>query len=379
MDLTLSDTQQLLSDSARALLTNRADFERLRAVEDSPLGFDTALWAEMTASGWTDLVAGGWDEESDGLMATLLSELGRAAVASPFFQTVAAAGLMAASLGDTPARDACLARIADGAKSALLASAGLPGLARGTMQAEEITLNGGPYYIEWAHVAEQLVCPVRVGAGFVLVLLDPGDAGVSITPLRATDNERVAQVDLCNVRLGRDRLLTGEAVPAAKVEHALLRMRVLRATEMAGGTAHVLELTTQYVKERHQFGRPLAALQSVQHVCADMAIEADAAWLATWEAVTMMGHADAFAPRAAIATYIAGRAYERTTQMAAQVHGGMGSMAEYPLQFYYRRAKAQRLRLGSIPMQLEAVARHVVDRTAASGTFPTRELIVAED
>jgi acyl-CoA dehydrogenase len=54
----------------------------------------------------------------------------------------------------------------------------------------------------------------------------------------------------------------------------------------------------------------------------------------------------------------------------AQLHGGVGMIRDYPLHFYYRRAKAMQLRLGSAAEQLEELARVLVDPVTEAGGSP---------
>lgn len=377
MDLSYSETETILADAARSFLEGEFTPAVLHRLEQSSSGFDEDSWKKIVASGWTELAAGDLQGEALQLLAVLLREMGRAALASPFFQSVAAAAVPLAQLGGGDRAARLLSAIADGAKAVLVAPANLNGLPSGTLTAEEVKFNGGPFIVEWAHVAEHLVCPVCVSeVDYVLVALTPGHPGLKIRELRSIDNERIAQVSFEQLCVGSDAVVSKPLAREA-VERCMELVRLLRAIEMAGGSQRVLEMTVDYVKNRNQFGHPLATLQAVQHMCASMAMESDAAFLATCEAVSLAAQPADFSPRAALATFTAGRAYERVTQWSAQLHGGMGAMSEYPLQFYFRRAKGQRQRLGSVGFQLECVASRVVD-VAARGTFPTRELLVAE-
>lgn len=376
MHLMPSETETIFCNAARSLLVDKFDPSTLRRLENSTTGFDEGLWQAIVAAGWTELVAADLEGEGLSLLAVLLRELGRAAVASPYFQAIAA-GVALQRLGGNGIAKEMLSSIAAGKKAVLVAPSDHAGLPKGILTAQSIEFHGGPFFVEWAHLAELFVCPIWTeAAGWMLVALSPGHKGLSITEMRSIDNERVAAVAFDHVIADRGRVITPDGFDTQALETCLLLVRLLRAVEMSGGVELVQEMTVDYVCKRSQFGKPLGALQAVQHICADLAMESDAALLATAEAVSLASVPAAFRSRAALASFISGRAYERATQASAELHGGMGAMSEYPLQFYYRRAKGQRQRLGSIRFQLESVARHVVDVAARTGKFPTREFLV---
>jgi alkylation response protein AidB-like acyl-CoA dehydrogenase len=136
---------------------------------------------------------------------------------------------------------------------------------------------------------------------------------------------------------------------------------LLRCAEMVGGGRRVLEMMVEHLSNRQQFGHPIASFQAVQHACADVAIQLDGARLATYEALWLVTHDRPFAKEAAVAALFTGQACERAVSTAGQLFGGVGYTREFYLHFYYRRAKAQQLRLGSPRNLLEKLATVVFD------------------
>ena len=102
-----------------------------------------------------------------------------------------------------------------------------------------------------------------------------------------------------------------------------------RAVQIAGAAAAALELTIGYVRERSQFGRPLARFQAVQQNIAVAAAEVAAAAQIARAAFAALDRDDAFF--AASAKITAGRAGTAAARAAHQFHGAMGFTAEYPL------------------------------------------------
>ena len=116
---------------------------------------------------------------------------------------------------------------------------------------------------------------------------------------------------------------TGDVTPFRQA------MATARAVQIAGAAAAALELTIGYVRERSQFGRPLARFQAIQQHIAVAAAEAAAAAQMARAAFAALDRDDAFL--AASAKITAGRAGTAAAKAAHQFHGAMGFTAEYPL------------------------------------------------
>lgn len=370
MDLRLTDTDQLLAEQARALLAADAPPERLAEWEAGADGFDRALWARIVELGWPGVA---FPEASGGGGGTLVSlgvlagEIGRAAYPSPFLQSVTA-GLATARLGTTKRATAVVESIArDGNPAALLWVPGCGSSCTAERRGAAIVVSGR-LVVEWGHVAATLVCLAPLSDGIAVVALDAGAPGLRISPRRSFDNERVALVELDGVEVAPgDHLVPGGITDPAAVAGALGVVRLVRAAELVGVAERTLELTAAYVSTRVQFGVPIGTFQAVQHACADVATLVHGARLATDE-----GLSGGRSPRraGALAGYLAGRAAVAAAVTGAQLHGGVGMIRDYPLHFYYRRAKAMQLRLGSAAEQLEELARVLVDPVADEGGSP---------
>ena len=364
MDLRLDETDQLLSRQARSLLAGAAPPERLAEWEAGADGFDRAQWARLVELGWTGVAVPESSGGGGGSLVTLgglAGEIGRAAYPSPFLPTVTA-GLVTARLGTTKRAAALLESVSrDGTPAALLWTPGCGTGFTAERRGPSLVLSGR-LIAEWAHVAATLVCLAATPDGVAAVAVDAGTAGLRVSSRRSFDNERVAVVEFDGVEVGPDaHLVSGGVAGAAEAADALGEVRLVRAAELVGGAEKTLELTAAYVGSRVQFGVPIGTFQAVQHACADVATLVHCARLATDE-----GLSGGRPPRqaGAVAAYLAGRAAVAAAVTGAQLHGGIGMIRDYPLHFYYRRAKAMQLRLGSAARQLEELAQVLVDPVA---------------
>jgi len=378
-----SEEQRLIRDSARALLAGRAGPAQLRAALSEPGSYDRKLWRAMVELGWTGLAlpedcggAGlGWVE-----LCILQEEQGRLLVASPFFATSALAAPLIAASANATQRRALLTRIARGEvriACALNGTDGRPppeGISVSLeTRAGGFTLRGVSDFVIHADSADLLLVLARAphaqGAEAISVVVIPAaSAGVTIHPHVMLDLTRpMSRVELNGVIVEPQQILGEESAAGTAIAEALDRARIALASEALGGAERVLEMTTAYVKERVQFGRPIGSFQAIKHRLADMMIEVEAAKSAAWYAACVADERpEELSEAAAIAKSYCCDAFFDCAANAIQLHGGIGFTWEHDVHFYFKRARATAMLLGSPAWQRERLVRHF-----ASGAAPT--------
>lgn len=131
-------------------------------------------------------------------------------------------------------------------------------------------------------------------------------------------------------------------------------MASLRAAEMAGMMAKLLELSVNYANERSQFGKAIGQFQAIQQQLSVLAEESAAARMAS----RMAFNGKQFtAISAATAKMRAGIAATKAAAIAHGVHGAIGFSEEYDLQLYSRRLLESRIVAGSESYWAEAIGR----------------------
>jgi alkylation response protein AidB-like acyl-CoA dehydrogenase len=366
IDLGWSEAQEMLRESARGFLAKEAPKSVIRQIEVDPRGYSPALWRKMADLGW---LAMPFPESAGGVGGSLIDagllaeELGRACLPSPYIHTVAA-GLTLLEAGRTD----LVAKIISGNLIAVPAFTEsdprpIPPAVKLAIAPDGAgyRLNGLKRFVEYGHAADLLLCSGRTNPGDsedgITLMLIGGDArGLARRNLATTGGDPAAELSFDGVSAGAGDLVgeSGHGWPI--VNRALNRLFALRAAEMAGGTRQVLEMTVEYTKMRVQFGRTLASFQAVQHICSDIAIMADGAELAARQAVWAVERGSQCEYEVSAAKAFAGQAYSMATINAVQLHGGIGYMQEYDLQFYYRRARSEEVMLGTTEDHLERVA-----------------------
>ncbi len=128
--------------------------------------------------------------------------------------------------------------------------------------------------------------------------------------------------------------------------------RIGIAAQALGLAEGALNETVSYVKERKQFGRPIAQLQNTQFTLADMSVRVEASRLLVERAMNAKQNKDrALSVYAAEAKLFASETASYVTSKAVQLHGGYGYTREYPVERMMRDAKITEIYEGTSEVQ----------------------------
>ncbi len=304
MDLDLSDDQQAILEALGQLLERHAG--PARAIELGKKGaYDDALDEALAGAGFAQMYL---DDETGPLEAALLVD----AVAQ-------AAGVV--SIG----------------ASALVAPAVAGRALDGPLA---LARRGGDRLVRFAPHARTLL--VDAGDQARVVELGPAD----VEPVRSNFGYPVA-------RLAAGALERGEPLGAGSGQRLRDWWRVAIATESAGTMRAALDCTVAYLKQREQFGRPIASFQAVQHRLAECAILVEGVrWLAL-EAAYHGAQTEAAAVAAAYATGAARQVFAEMHQLS----GAIGFTHEHDLHVWTMRLQALKLEMDGAASHQRAIAQ----------------------
>jgi alkylation response protein AidB-like acyl-CoA dehydrogenase len=327
MDFALSEEQAELAATVRSLLEKRADSAAVRSASTWATGHDEVLWATLCEQ--IGVAALNIPEEYDGAGATffetavVLEELGRSLAPSPLLATVVAAEALLAS-GTEDAKQRLLPRIAAG-------------------EIATIVLDG----------------PVLDADRAAIVLAVIGDDLVEVTGATATWTESMDQ----SVRLGRLDLATAQTAVVGDGAAARTRAELVGAAAVSalavGLSDRALQMTTDYTKERVQFGRPIGSFQAIKHRLAEVFARTELARSASWAASYALAEGEDPA-EAAFLTHAAASYALETAQLAAseciQLHGGIAITWEHDAHLVFKRAHSLSHLFGAPHRHRESVA-----------------------
>ncbi|MGZ4482551.1 MAG: acyl-CoA dehydrogenase family protein [Gaiellales bacterium] len=119
--------------------------------------------------------------------------------------------------------------------------------------------------------------------------------------------------------------------------------RIIVAGGCLGMGRAALRRATEYVKQRHVFGRPIGMNQGVQFPLADSLAKLDAVELLIRKAAWMYDNGIPCGKEANEAKYLASTWAFEACDRAMQVHGGYGYTSEYHVERYWRESRVQRI------------------------------------
>ncbi|HZR49283.1 MAG TPA: acyl-CoA dehydrogenase family protein [Streptosporangiaceae bacterium] len=369
-DLLYDDTERSLADALKTLLDSQAG---LLARTESAETYDTALWRKVAA----DLgCAGLLIPERDGgagasyrEAASAAEELGAAVAPVPFVGSavVATVALLACARSGSAEAERLLRRMADGELTVALAigfatapdapfprSVRVAGPHQGDKASGWARLRGSVRGVADALPAAMLLVPSD-GVPHGLYAVDLSSARVTRSGVVSLDMTR----QLCDISFDdapATPIVSGSAAADA-VNAALRAGACVLAAELLGVAQRCLDMTVAYVKERHQFARPVGSFQAVKVRLADLWVSVAQARAAARYAAACLATGAADAPVAvALAKAYCSDVAVQAAQECVQLHGGIGFTWEHPAHLYLKRAKADSLAFGTADAHRRSLA-----------------------
>jgi alkylation response protein AidB-like acyl-CoA dehydrogenase len=357
MDLTLSDEQRLLRESAERFVGETYNAEHRRRLANDPLGFSAEIWKRFAELGWLALPI---PESHGGLgggaveIGILMEAFGRGLVSEPYLSTVVIGAALVGECGSEAQKQALLPAIADG--SLYLAFAHSERAARFDLAEVATTarkmpegwvLNGKKTAVLDGNAARQIIVSARIGAdhgaaGKICLFLVPANTpGLTKRDFPRLGGGRACNLELKDVRLAADALLGDgtDALPA--IEAVVDRAMAALGAEAVGIMQTLLDQTLEYTKIRKQFGQPLSANQVIRHRLADMAMNCDEARSMALRAALMADAEPVARSRAASgAKAKIGKCARFVAEQSVQLHGAMGVTEELDIGSYFKRLLA---------------------------------------
>ena len=157
-------------------------------------------------------------------------------------------------------------------------------------------------------------------------------------------------------RIPADAILGAKGKGFGIAMHTLDGGRIGIAAQALGIAEGALETTINYVKERKQFGRAIAAFQNTQFQLADMATKVEAAKLLVYRAAMKKAEYQtnpkvSYSVEAAMAKLYAAEVAMEVTTKCVQLHGGYGYIKEYDVERMMRDAKITEIYEGTSEVQ----------------------------
>lgn len=231
---------------------------------------------------------------------------------------------------------------------------------------DEYVLNGSKIFISNAPYAEIYIVfaktdPAAPGTrGMSAFIVEKNTPGLTVGEAEHKLGIRGSSTPplyFADCRIPKDNLLGAEGSGFKIAMQTLDGGRIGIAGQALGIGQAALDAAVAYAKERVQFGKPIATLQAIQWMIADMATEIDAARLLVYRAASYVDNDRPYSTEGAMAKLFASETATRVAGKAIQIHGGYGYTESYPVERNYRDAKITEIYEGTSEVQRMVIAR----------------------
>jgi alkylation response protein AidB-like acyl-CoA dehydrogenase len=375
MRLRVTEEQRELRAALRRFFADKSPSTEVRRLMATTEGYDPAVWAQMGEQLGLQGLAIPEEYGGSGFglreLVIVLEEMGRVLLCAPYFAGVVLAAGALMSCADENAKTDLLPGIAAGTTVATLAwtgedgrwdagGIGQGGIAMVAARAGDgWVLDGATTLVLDGHVADLVLVVARSPAGLSLFAVDGPAPGLTRAALPSLDQtRRLARLEFSTVPA---RLVGAVGTAGAVLAATLDRAAVALAAEQLGGAQRVLEMSVEYAKVRHQFGRPIGGFQAIKHKCADMLMEVESARSAVMYAAAVADESPAELPAAAgLAKAYCSDAYLHAAGENIQIHGGIGFTWEHDAHLYFKRATSSQLLLGTAAQHRARLADRIL-------------------
>ncbi|WP_077329384.1 acyl-CoA dehydrogenase [Virgibacillus siamensis] len=375
MNFQLTEEQEMLRKMVRDFA--KKEVEPTAAERDEEERFDRKIFDQMAELGLTGIP---WPEEYGGIGADFVSyviaveELSRVCASTG---VTLSAHLSLASwpiykYGNEEQKKTFLYRLATGEALGAYAlsepgsgsdAAGMKTIAK--KDGDDYILNGSKVWITNGGVADLYIVfamtnPEARHKGISAFIVEKGTEGFTFGKKEKKLGIRsspTTELIFENCRVPKENML-GEEGEGFKIAMTTLDGgRNGIAAQALGIAQGALDASTDYAKEREQFGKPIAANQGISFKLADMATDVEAARLLTYQAAWLESEGKPYGKASAMSKLFAGDAAMRITVEAVQVFGGYGYTKDYPVERYMRDAKITQIYEGTNEIQRLVIGR----------------------
>jgi acyl-CoA dehydrogenase len=236
---------------------------------------------------------------------------------------------------------------------------------RAVKDGDDWILNGSKTFITNGINADLVIVvaqtdPEKGSMGFSLLVVERGMPGfergrnLDKIGLKAQDT---AELSFDNVRVPGKNLLGTEGMGFIHLMQNLPQERLSIAVTAAATMEACVEMTSQYVRDRKAFGKPIGALQNTRFVLAELATKTTAVRVFVDHCIELLNEGKLTAEEAAMAKWWSTEEELDLITKCLQLHGGYGYMREYPIAKAYTDARIHTIFGGTTEIMKEIIGR----------------------
>jgi butyryl-CoA dehydrogenase len=199
--------------------------------------------------------------------------------------------------------------------------------------------------------------------GISLFIVEKDTPGFSVGVREETMGLRAANVSELifeNCKVPKDNLLGKEGDGKTIIEEAWNLNRIGIGSQAVGIAQAAFDASVEYSNTRVQFGQTISNFQAIQWMIANMSINLEASRMLVRRAAFLYDTNEEYDLAASIAKVFSSESAMETAIKAIQVHGGIGYTTEYPIERYFRDAKATEIYGGTSEIQRVLISKKIL-------------------
>ena len=366
MEFSDSETQRLLRKTTRSYLADNYPWERLYDFESGKERLTDADLQEFANLGWSGLVA---PESAGGggvsllEAAVVIEEFGYAGVPAPVNVNNVAAYILsnvsASMVGDL------LPSLASGKRICTVSEANRrrAPVHASLLSASDGKLSGKLPMVPFAGLAHFVLTPLVLDGepAFAAVALE----GARTEQLKLLDRSGYAAAHFESAGLTRSFVLAMGEEAEKLHERCDALVTAFSLIELSGVMQRILEMTSEYITQRVQFGQPIAKFQAARHRAAELLMQTETTRWAAYHALWRFQEDPLETEEIWLAKHWAVRAADRIYQISHLLHGGVGVGSEYPLHLFTQGVAAFAVRGGTMSEMVDRTVESIRERDVA--------------
>ncbi len=370
MNFDFTEEQTLLNNMVTSFVRDNYDWETRCSIVKTEEGWKQENWSQFAELG---LLGVPFSEDHGGLggsptdLMIVMEQFGKGLVVEPYLPSVILAGGLITNLGSKEQTDQIVPKIISGDQRYVFAYAEHQSRfdlfdvkTSAAKDGDSYVINGLKSVVFGAGAATHIIIAARTSGdqrskkGITLFMTEIGSEGITLQNYPTIDEYRASEVIIENLKVSKDSIL-GKVDEAYDVIEEEVDKSTIAACSEALGILEVLkDATTDYCKNRKQFGQPISKNQVIQFRLVDMMMEYEQAKSILYMAITSdLSNPDERRKTVSALKSRMGKAIKFVGENAIQLHGGMGMTEEYMISHYFKRATMIGVLFGNVDYHMK--------------------------
>jgi len=370
MNFDFTEEQTLLNNMVTSFVRDNYDWETRCSIVKTEEGWKQENWSQFAELG---LLGVPFSEDHGGLggsptdLMIVMEQFGKGLVVEPYLPSVILAGGLIKNLGSKEQTDQIVPKIISGDQRYVFAYAEHQSRfdlfdvkTSAAKDGDSYVINGLKSVVFGAGAATHIIIAARTSGdqrskkGITLFMTEIGSEGITLQNYPTIDEYRASEVIIENLKVSKDAIL-GKVDEAYDVIEEEVDKSTIAACSEALGILEVLkDATTDYCKNRKQFGQPISKNQVIQFRLVDMMMEYEQAKSILYMAITSdLSNPDERRKTVSALKSRMGKAIKFVGENAIQLHGGMGMTEEYMISHYFKRATMIGVLFGNVDYHMK--------------------------